>query len=133
MNKNISHIKNCFGCGVCAIVCKRQIIQLKLSGTGFYQPYIVTPEQCTNCGLCLKVCSKYNRGLSHDSDKIYSFVGWSNNDLVRYNCSSGGIIYEISKYLLQQDYKICTCRYNALKVGAEQNTKIVIGTSADEN
>ena len=119
MNKNISHIKNCFGCGVCVIACKRQIIKLKLSRTGFYQPYIVTPDQCTNCGLCLKVCSKYNRGLSLVSDKIHPFVGWSNNHIVRYNCSSGGVTYEISKYLLQQGYKICACRYNASRVRAE--------------
>ena len=37
---NISDIKNCYGCGVCAAACPRNIIQIRLNKKGFYEPYI---------------------------------------------------------------------------------------------
>ena len=39
---NISDIKNCYGCGVCAAACPRNIIQIRLNKKGFYEPYINT-------------------------------------------------------------------------------------------
>lgn len=38
---NISDIKNCYGCGVCAAACPRNIIQIRLNKKGFYEPYIL--------------------------------------------------------------------------------------------
>ena len=37
---NISNIKDCFGCGVCATVCARHIIDIRLNNDGFYEPQI---------------------------------------------------------------------------------------------
>ena len=55
--KNISNIKDCYGCGLCAVVCAKQIIDIKLSSDGFYQPYISDVSKCSSCGLCVDVCS----------------------------------------------------------------------------
>lgn len=38
---NISDIENCYGCGVCAAACPRNIIQIRLNKKGFYEPYIL--------------------------------------------------------------------------------------------
>lgn len=38
---NISNIKNCYGCGVCATACPRKIISLALNSDGFYEPYLM--------------------------------------------------------------------------------------------
>lgn len=54
---NISSIKDCYGCGVCATVCFRDIIEISLNSEGFYEPHIREIAKCTNCGLCLDVCS----------------------------------------------------------------------------
>ena len=35
---NISNIHDCYGCGVCATVCAKQIISIELNGDGFYEP-----------------------------------------------------------------------------------------------
>lgn len=54
---NISGIHNCYGCGVCAIACTKNIIDIVLNEDGFYEPHITDASQCTNCSLCLHVCS----------------------------------------------------------------------------
>ena len=48
---NISNIHDCYGCGVCATVCAKQIISIELNGDGFYEPRITDESKCTNCGL----------------------------------------------------------------------------------
>ena len=58
---NVANIKDCYGCGVCAIVCAKRIISIEQDGEGFYAPRIANMEQCTDCGLCTKVCA-----YSHD-------------------------------------------------------------------
>ena len=55
--KNVSIIKHCYGCGVCAASCIKKIIKIRLNEEGFYAPYIDELEKCTECGLCLDVCA----------------------------------------------------------------------------
>lgn len=54
---NISHINDCYGCGLCAIVCSRKIINIEHNNDGFYEPHIVKSDKCTDCGLCTEVCA----------------------------------------------------------------------------
>jgi coenzyme F420-reducing hydrogenase beta subunit len=109
---NISSIKDCYGCGVCATVCSRDIIEISLNSEGFYEPHIREITKCTNCGLCLDVCSYTKNDLSLKKSKIKSYAGWSKNDLVRRKCSSGGIGFELERALIERDYKVCAVRYN---------------------
>lgn len=55
---NISSLKDCYGCGVCAVACPRKVISISLNANGFYVPLVVHAG-CTECGLCLSVCA-YN-------------------------------------------------------------------------
>ena len=52
---NISKIHNCYGCGVCAISCTKNIISIELNDNGFYEPRISDVNKCTDCGLCFDV------------------------------------------------------------------------------
>lgn len=104
---NIADIRDCFGCGVCATVCARHIIELRLNIDGFYEPYITDTSKCTDCGLCIDVCSYTNDGLSLKGACIKSYAAWSKDDNVRNKCSSGGIGFEIGRTLLSQGYKVC--------------------------
>ena len=50
---NIADIHDCFGCGVCAKACPKQIIALKLNKNGFYEPSIESADQCIKCSICV--------------------------------------------------------------------------------
>ena len=119
--KNISNIKNCYGCGLCATVCAKKIIEIALNKDGFYEPRITDPEKCTNCGLCADVCafSHSEPALGKEETSINSWAAWSNDERVQRKCSSGGIGFEIAKQLIEKDYKLCGCRYNAQAGRAE--------------
>ena len=117
--KNVAEIKNCYGCGVCAISCGKKIIDIHLNENGFYEPRIDNPEECTGCQLCINVCSFCHDQLSLETGVVGSYAAWSNDDDVRKKCSSGGIAFEIEKELLEQGYKICAVRFNVDKNQAE--------------
>lgn len=113
MKSNISHIHHCFGCAVCSIVCGQKIIDIQLNEDGFYEPFITQPEKCTQCGLCYDVCSFSHDGLALKTVKIKSYAGWSIDEVVRQNCSSGGVGFELGRTFINQGNKVCGVRYNA--------------------
>lgn len=121
-NVSIFKNKSCYGCGVCAVICPKNIIIIKENDKGFYSPQITNEDICINCGLCLEVCS-YN----HDQvvlpvnrlKEINAYASWSNDQNVRYNASSGGTGFEIARYLHKKEYMLCGVRYNAEKQIAE--------------
>lgn len=118
--KNISKIKKCYGCGVCAIACPRKIISIELNSLGFYAPQIEDMSACTNCGACLDVCSYSHSSLAKmPSYEPYFFSGWSKNKDIRKKCSSGGIAFEVVAYLFDLGYKACGVRYNTVLHRAE--------------
>lgn len=117
--KNISKYKNCYGCGLCAVVCAKQIIDIKLNKEGFYQPYIKDSTQCTECGLCLDVCSFSKSEIATKPVQFVSYAAWSKNEDIRRKSSSGGVTYELASYLIDELYKVCGCRYNAKEKRAE--------------
>lgn len=110
---NISQMHDCYGCGVCATVCAKRIIEIKLNDKGFYEPYITDSDKCTNCGLCLEVCAFAHKELANNnSEPIKSYAAWSKEYAVQRKCSSGGVGYELGRTLLRQGYEVCGVRYN---------------------
>jgi coenzyme F420-reducing hydrogenase beta subunit len=116
--KNIKGFKDCYGCGVCAIVCSRKAITIQLNESGFYVP-VLDSSLCTNCGLCAEVCAFNNDVKALDKCNIKAYGAWSNNSHVRNRCSSGGVGYELGRYLIKEGYKVCAVKYNTEKQRAE--------------
>lgn len=116
---NINTIHNCFGCGVCSIVCSKKIIDICLNENGFYEPHITNPEKCTNCGLCFDVCSFSHKDYALKKNEIKSYAAWSKDDIIRNKCSSGGIGFELARTLLKEGFKICGVQYSPEKKRAE--------------
>lgn len=116
---NISNVKDCFGCGVCAVSCPKKIIDIIINENGFYEPLLRNEDRCVGCGICIDVCSYLHSDFSLSEYKIQSYAAWSNNSNVRFMCSSGGAGYEIASSLLKHGYKFCGVKYNAEKGRAE--------------
>lgn len=120
MANNISTIRDCYGCSLCVSVCPKQIISLKLSKAGFYQPVIVNDGDCVQCGLCLKVCAYTNALPNIDkTTTVQGFATWSKESVVRRKASSGGTGFELARSLLHKGYKVIAVRYNAEQQRAE--------------
>lgn len=110
---NISNTHNCYGCGVCAVMCPANIIDITLNANGFYEPSVVEPHKCTNCGLCLDVCAFHHKEPALAPSSVFqSFAAWSNDKRIQLKCSSGGVGFEIGKMLMNEGYKVCGVRYN---------------------
>ncbi len=117
--QNISSVKHCYGCGVCAISCPKHIIRMQLDKNGFWAPIIDDSENCTNCGECVRSCAWMKNQVSLCEKPIASYAAYSKDNNIRTVCSSGGIAYEICKKLIQENYKICAVRYNSERQRAE--------------
>ena len=118
-SRSISEVKGCYGCGLCATVCPIKIIQIQISDSGFYEPYIADGKQCVHCGLCRSVCSYLHDTISVKQEVSASYAAWSKDSLIRKKSSSGGVWYELASYCISKGYKVCAVRYNATKKRAE--------------
>lgn len=126
---NVSKVKNCYGCGVCAASCSRKIIHISLNRNGFYEPRINEESQCTHCGICTDVCAFSHTELANnEAAPVKSWAAWSNDEDVRHKCSSGGIGYEIGKQLIEQGYHAVGCRYDI----KEQRAEHYIATTVED-
>lgn len=110
--KNISNYDYCYGCGVCASACPKKTITMKISEDGFYVPK-VEESNCTECGICLDVCAFNHEKTVQDEDfTIKCSAVWSKDSVIRQTCTSGGVGFEIGRYLISKGYKAIVCRYN---------------------
>ncbi|WP_455673050.1 Coenzyme F420 hydrogenase/dehydrogenase, beta subunit C-terminal domain [Phocaeicola sp.] len=125
---NIKDIHNCYGCGLCATACNRKIIEIRLNPDGFYEPHITDDASCTNCGVCTDVCAYLHDDLSLTSPQISGYAAWSKEPAVRRKCSSGGIGFELGRYLIGEGYKVCGVKYNVDNQRAEH----YIATTVEE-
>ena len=125
--RNISIFRNCYGCGVCSLICPQKIIRIELSGDGFYEPRITDTDKCIDCGLCLNACAFNDSEICAPNDrKIRSYAAWSKDVAIRQRCSSGGIGFEISRYLIGRGYKVCAVKYNPAENRSEHYMALTV-------
>lgn len=114
---NISKLKDCYGCGVCAIGCPVKIIDLKLNDDGFYSPVIQEQEKCIECGICLDICAYNHNEIAQNpvKENIKAFGAWSKDNVIRESSTTGGIGYELAHTRLKNGAKVCAVEYDFSK------------------
>lgn len=104
---NISIIrKHCCGCRACEQSCPSKAITFLEDEEGFLQPF-VNQESCVNCGKCLRVCPIHTVNVSQDEQRGYAARTLSDIDLKE--CSSGGLFYEMARFVLNRGGVVCGC------------------------
>lgn len=105
----LCNIQECTGCLSCVNACRNNAIELTSDSYGFYYP-LINSDNCIECGLCAKSCPSLNAVEKHNPIKVYS--GWSVNEDVRMNSSSGGAFTEIARFALAKGGVVFGCMLN---------------------
>lgn len=107
--KEICCTSDCTGCMACVNVCAHHAISVVQDKEGFDRPQI-DESLCVDCGLCAKTCPINHHPLANEPKEIYS--GWSSNEAVRINSSSGGAFTEIARPVLEDGGVVFGCTLN---------------------
>lgn len=107
--KNICNINECTGCMACVNACAHHAIRIIADKEGFDRP-VIDETLCVDCGLCAKTCPVNHHPLANEPKEIYS--GWSSDEAVRINSSSGGAFTEIARPVLEDGGVVFGCALN---------------------
>lgn len=91
--------KMCTGCTMCSQICPKKAISFKIK-EGFRHP-VVDETRCIKCKLCIDRCPAIGYKVDKNPFPIV-YSAWINNSKQRKHCTSGGICYELSKYIIEQ-------------------------------
>jgi coenzyme F420-reducing hydrogenase beta subunit len=94
---------HCCGCTYCSEICPVNAIDLIHDEKGFLRPK-VDFNKCVNCGKCVRECPflvKEKEANDHLPLGVYAAFS-KDKDVVK-KSSSGGVFYEISRYVLEHN------------------------------
>lgn len=111
---DIPQKESCFGCEACSQVCSKSAISMIEDQDGFCYPVIET-SKCVDCGLCRKVCPYESMPLRYKDNK-YVFGGYSLDEDIRFESSSGGAFSEIANAYCDENYVIFGAEAKCLEV-----------------
>ena len=97
---------SCTGCGICAAVCAKGCISLKVGYLGHLFPSI-DQKACVGCHLCEQTCPALHPLPLHPIQAAYA--SWS-KDMDEYRTSaSGGVAAELSKHFIKTGGVVYGC------------------------
>lgn len=110
-----SAIRDCTSCQMCAAVCPKAAITIRLNEDGFYRPYL-NASKCVDCGLCVKVCYKFDHdvkvtSVEEENKIVVKSAQYKRSELLE-KVTSGGVADALAKELITQGYTCIGVTYN---------------------
>jgi coenzyme F420-reducing hydrogenase beta subunit len=85
-------------------VCPVKTVEMKENKVGFLEP--ICSSECNNCGICTEVCPVIHEELINTVEPLAGYSAWSNSPDTVVNSSSGGIFYEIARFIMEAGGKV---------------------------
>lgn len=121
--REICNDQLCTGCGLCAVKCPLNCIKIAENNYGFLTP-LINEEECTSCGLCRRTCPALRTINNRNKIKsVYKCRSINSTEIM--DSTSGGVVYEISKY--------CVEEYKGVFFGAELSGNLSVHHTFSEN
>jgi coenzyme F420-reducing hydrogenase beta subunit len=79
----------CYGCGICAVACTQNAVNMEIDEDGFLNP-VVSTERCNECSACIKVCPSIKKTSLCDLQESKPMALRAKNSKIRYMTTSGG-------------------------------------------
>ena len=111
-----SAIRECTSCQMCAAVCPKNAITIRLNENGFYRP-IVDNELCIDCGICVKSCYKFDSNLQTSTERRLSemllYSASAKDSSILLETTSGGVADLLAHELHNHGYTCVGVVYNS--------------------
>lgn len=106
---------DCFGCGVCACICPRTLLSIRLNKKGFFAPAATNEPQCVHCNLCLSVCPCTDALPAAPSDRMEpeAWSAGSRRESICRQSAAGGIARELAEEWMERGRNVCEAVFNA--------------------
>ena len=106
--------EECFGCEACIQICSQKAISMKEDQEGFRYPSI-EQNLCVHCKKCYNICPS-NQLPEIKNTSQYVLGGYSKDEEIRFDSTSGGGFSEIVNVFCDKDYVIFGAETKGLEV-----------------
>ena len=115
ISNHSGELRECTSCQMCAVVCPKDAITIRLNEDGFYRPFW-DAGKCVDCGLCVKVCYKFDPDVkvtsADEENRITVKSAQYKQNEVLEKVTSGGVADALAKELVKQGYTCIGVTYN---------------------
>ena len=101
----------CTGCAACAARCPAGAIAMREDAHGFYHP-VIRAATCTECAVCRATCPVLVEAPRERWEHPEVYAGWSVNDAIRTDSSSGGIFSVLAQAVMREGGKVFAAAFD---------------------
>ena len=108
IKKEICNLKDCVGCGICAVICPKKCINMEENNEGFLYP-VIDSTKCIKCKLCEKKCPQ---NVVHNAKQSKFYMAWHKDKEILMKSSSGGVFSALANWVLDRGGVIVGAAFN---------------------